>query len=398
MAGPKKIFPWLILLLAAIIMSKCDQGSDVTIAFTHVNLVPMKTESVLEDQTVLIEGSEIVVIGDFDEISIPENAYVIDGNHAFLMPDLADMHIHTRADWEDQEIWPVHPLSLYLANSVTTIRDFEPSGSPIDYALKWQKEITAGTRIGPTIYTSGILLYASPLEDPAVILDRNNELGFDFLKLYSYLSKEGFHQAMTKVKALGMYTAGHIPYAIGLDGVLAEGMDEIAHIEELLFEFIDFDRDRQLAPEEWMAYITELAMIQFNLEKSTHQIDFEKENIALLQNIATQLHSAQVPVCTTMVIDDTIQLKLFQPDVFLTRLENRYFESVYVEDFERGNEKHQFQCQGVEDLCVFKYVLDRWILQGLHSGDVLLLLGTDSGTGGMGIIPGYSIHDELRIL
>ena len=78
-----------------------------------------------------------------------------------------------------------------------------------------------------------------------------------------------------------MYTAGHIPYAVGLDGVLAEGMDEIAHVEEL---------------------------------------------------------------------------------------------------------------------CAFKYEIDRWILQGLHAGNVLLLLGTDSGTGGMGIVPGYSIHDELRIL
>ena len=28
----------------------------------------------------------------------------------------------------------------------------------------------------------------------------------------------------------------------------------------------------------------------------------------------------------------------------------------------------------------------------------MLLLGTDSGTGGMGIVPGYSIHDELHIL
>jgi len=56
------------------------------------------------------------------------------------------------------------------------------------------------------------------------------------------------------------------------------------------------------------------------------------------------------------------------------------------------------QSKGVEDICAFKYLFDRWILQGLHTGDVLLLLGTDSGTGGMGIIPGYSIHDELQIL
>jgi hypothetical protein len=93
-----------------------------------------------------------------------------------------------------------------------------------------------------------------------------------------------------------------------------------------------------------------------------------------------------------------IQRKLFQPDVFLARPENRYFESGYLERFQRGEEKHQVQCQGVEELCAFKSEIDRWILQGLHAGDVLLLLGTDSGTGGMGIIPGYSIHDELRIL
>jgi hypothetical protein len=147
-----------------------------------------------------------------------------------------------------------------------------------------------------------------------------------------------------------------------------------------------------------MTYIAESAMLQFDLDKSTYQTDFEKENIALLRTITTQLRGARVPVCTTMVIDDTIQLKLFQPDVFLARSENRYFESGYVENFQRGNEKHQVQCRGVEDLCAFKYLIDRWILQSLHSEDVLLLLGTDSGTGGMGIIPGYSIHDELRIL
>ncbi|OQY17783.1 MAG: hypothetical protein B6I34_11680 [Anaerolineaceae bacterium 4572_32.1] len=38
------------------------------------------------------------------------------------------------------------------------------------------------------------------------------------------------------------------------------------------------------------------------------------------------------------------------------------------------------------------------MLGSLHDAGVLLLLGTDSGTGGMGIVPGYSIHDELRIL
>lgn len=89
----------------------------------------------------------------------------------------------------------------------------------LTYALRWRDEIRAGTRAGPTIYASSMLLYASPLGDPEKIVRQNHDQGFDFLKLYSYLSVEDFHAAMQAAKGLGMYTAGHIPYAVGLDGV-----------------------------------------------------------------------------------------------------------------------------------------------------------------------------------
>ena len=380
------------------ILASCSKNLEPYTAFTNVNLVPMTGEKIIENQTVLIEGTKIVAIGGSDALRIPEGARVIDGNGAYLMPGLADMHMHTRQDWEDQDVWPVHPLNLYLANGVTTIRDFAPQGSPLTYALEWRDEIHAGTRSGPTIYASGKLLYASPLGDPEGIVRQNYDLGFDFLKLYSYLSKKDFHHAMQTAKELGMYTAGHIPYAVGLDGVLTEGMDEVAHVEELLFEFIDFDRDRQLAPKEWISCIAESALLQFDMSSSTLQADFETDNLDTLTRITDQLCSANVPVCTTMVVDDVIQWKLFQPEAFLERPENIYFEKGYLESFQRGEEKHQVQCRGVEDLCAFKYSIDRWMLGSLHDAGVLLLLGTDSGTGGMGIVPGYSIHDELRIL
>jgi hypothetical protein len=99
-----------------------------------------------------------------------------------------------------------------------------------------------------------------------------------------------------------------------------------------------------------------------------------------------------------MVIDDVIQWKLFRPEAFLARSESIYFERGYLESLAHGEEKHQVQFRGMEDLAAFKYGIDRWILVELYKGGVLLLLGTDSGTGGMGIVPGYSIHDELRIL
>ncbi len=388
----------IIATLITLFLTGCSNKAATLTAFTDVNVVPMTGERIVKNQTVLVEGARIVAIGNSDTLLIPEGTQVINGNGAYLMPGLADMHMHTRQDWEDRDIWPVHPLNLYLANGVTTIRDFAPQGSPLTYALQWRDEIHAGTRHGPTIYASGKLLYASPLGDPGGIVRQNQALGFDFLKLYSYLSIEDSRDAMVTAKELGMYTAGHIPYAIGLEGILAEGMDEIAHVEELLFEFLDVDRNKSLSSEEWLPYIIEAALLQWDFSSSTFQADFEIDNLETLVRVTDQLRSASVPVCTTMVVDDIIQWKLFHPEAFLRRSENQYLPSAYIESFQRGEEKHQVQFRGMEDLAAFKYGIDCWVLTGLQKAGILLLVGTDSGTGGMGIIPGYSIHDELRVL
>ena len=34
----------------------------------------------------------------------------------------------------------------------------------------------------------------------------------------------------------------------------------------------------------------------------------------------------------------------------------------------------------------------------LHRAGVPLILGTDAGTGLLGLVPGFALHDELRIL
>ena len=179
---------------------------------------------------------------------------------------------------------------------------------------------------------------------------------------------------------------------------MTAGMDETAHVEELLPEFIEFARDRQLGSEEWRPYLIGSAIHQFEISTGFNEADFNRQHVDSLARIIEQLRSAGAPVCTTMVIDDVIQLKLFQPQIFLDRPENRYSPVGYLDLFRRGKEKHQLQFKGIEDIAAFKYGIDRWILTGLHEAGIPLLLGTDSGTGGMGSVPGFSIHDELRIL
>ncbi|MEZ4623194.1 MAG: amidohydrolase family protein [Caldilineaceae bacterium] len=125
-----------------------------TTAFVNVNVVPMTTEALLVNQTVIVEGDRITAIGPAAEVAVPAGAEVINGNGAYLMPGLADMHTHLVFDSD-----PNH-MSLYLAQGVTTIRNL--SGLPMH--LEWRDKVASGQLLGPTIYTSGPRIVGIPAE------------------------------------------------------------------------------------------------------------------------------------------------------------------------------------------------------------------------------------------
>jgi hypothetical protein len=366
--------------------------------FLHANLIPMTVETVLPDQTVVINGQKITAVGPTSQTKIPAKARVINCRNTNLMPGLADMHMHLRYDWMSN-VWPVSPLKLYLANGVTTIRCFGPRGKTGRYGLHWRKEIDAGRLDGPSILTCGPMLRGHFDEDPANIVIKQKYQGFDFIKIYSFVSREEYQTIMTTAKKLDFYTAGHIPFQVGLDGVLAEGMDEIAHIEEFLWEFSDFDRQRYFENEgEWMAYVIRTTFGRFASYLKLKPEERAQRIEALAAGIVKKLEGRSIPVCTTLVADEIIVQKLFDPDQFLRKPENRYLPAAYLDRFRKGREKHQLQFKGGEVFAPLKYSLDKKLLAAFKAMNIPLLLSTDAGTGGMGVVPGFSIHDELRIL
>ena len=375
--------------------SQPSETNEQVTVFKNINLVPMTDETIVKDQTVLVKGKVIIEIGSSRNVKIPENAIVIDGAGAYLVPGLADMHMHTRPGWLSD--YPVSPLNLYLANGVTTIRCFGPRGGSGKYVLRWRDEIDEGKRIGPTIYTCGPILYG-PVKDPQRTVREQKAQGFDFIKLYSFVSKEEFHEAIDTAKKLGIYTAGHIPFAVGLDGVLSEGMNEIAHIEELDFEFLDFDRTKKLGRMEWFLYLIELAVQQWGESFGLDMEAIEKRYGSIISVVIGKVQSAYVPVCTTLIVGKSIVQKLIEPEAFLARPESTYLPPWYLDAFRQGKEKHQVMFKGNEEFAPFKHKMELVLLRKLKQAGVLLVLSTDAGTGGMGIVPGFSLHDELRIL
>jgi hypothetical protein len=137
-------------------------------------------------------------------------------------------------------------------------------------------------------------------------------------------------------------------------------------------------------------------MGQFDLASGFNEAEFTHLHAETMQHILKELRTYGTPICTTMVVDDVIQKKLFELETFLARPEIGFLPEAYRDLLRLGEEKHQLQFSGIEDLAVYKYGIDRWLLTELHQARVPLLLGTDSGI--MAVVPGFSIHDELQIL
>jgi hypothetical protein len=113
-------------------------------AFENVNVIPMDSERVLSNQTVLVGGEKIFQIGNASKVKIPAGAKIIDGGGKFLMPGLADMHTHIDGDRE---------FGLYLANGITTLRAISADSKALDVS----KKVKSGELIGPRIYTAAQL-------------------------------------------------------------------------------------------------------------------------------------------------------------------------------------------------------------------------------------------------
>ena len=384
----------------------CDDSIARIKAFTNVNLVPMTDEIILKDQTVLIDGTMITDVGPSNDIVIPDCAAIIDGKDAYLMPGLADMHVHIYEESRDE--YPVPPLNLYIAKGVTTIRDCgtAPLSRSDTFVLDWRDEIISGEAIGPMIYSSGRTIHG-PASNPGSIVRQRHSNGFDFVKLYFELSSDEFEQAQAVAEELEMYSVGHIPYQVGMEQAIYAGLDEIAHIEEIGFDFM-FENNRPvgvLSMDQWLSIMVQSILVDFEYgaggDFSFDPAEFDRVHGMRLNQILNDLKSNDVLVGTTLAVYEVVDQKLFEQEKFLSREENAYLPPKLLDEVRKGQNRHQLLFQMLNEnapLWNWKRSLDVSLLQELHQANIRLVSGTDAGSSSIGVVEGYATHDDLRIL
>lgn len=380
------------LLIFAFFLSKksYSQRSDDLIII-DVNLIPMTADTVIKNQTVFIKNGMIYKIESFDKNKDLRNQQTIDGKDLYLMPGIADMHTHPSEFYE-----PVPPLNLFLANGVTTIRSCD--GSTGNFILRWKNQINSGERLGPHIFAAGPFLYN--YNDIDSIIRWQKSLGFDFIKTSSFMTKDSFNQAMETCRAIDMYSIGHIPFSVGFDRVVKNGLDEIAHVEEIIFsKMYDYDYEKDLMPIKYSQYYPFiLEKMSDDMFQNDHDIDkIISSKKGIIKYIVKQLKENNVVVNTTLYVDEVIALKKTNPEKLIQQESFKYIPDNYKNNLLKGKDRNLNQVEGLEHLGELKYKLDSAVFTELYKSGVTLVFGTDVFPD-MGLVPGYSIHNEFKML
>jgi imidazolonepropionase-like amidohydrolase len=208
-------------------------GDPQNFAFVGVSVVPMDSERVVENQTVVVRGGRIVEIGPVGTTKIPAEAAKIDGRGKFLLPGLADMHAHLFPGEGAANDLAAQQLSLYLANGVTTVRNM--IGAPAHLVLR--ERVKEGKLLGPTIVTAGPPLTGKDAVSAEVaerIVASQKQAGYDLLKVHEGLKPEVYEAIAAAARKAGIPFAGHVTASVGLPRALAARQASIEHLDGYL--------------------------------------------------------------------------------------------------------------------------------------------------------------------
>lgn len=360
----------------------------------HVNLLAEDGESFISNQRIYIDNGKIVSVDS--SFQAPSDWPTIDASGKYLIPGLIDSHVHLFKSQND--------LLLYLATGVTEIREMIGE----EDHLQWREEIKAGRpgpdmfiaspRLGSFGFMEGWFMKVSQgfnnirdAKEAESYVNRYAELGYDAVKIYSYLNEEAYEAVNKYAVEKGMKVVGHIPFDLELDAIWNSNQTEIAHIEELMNAFRrEYGRfETQEEADDFLAYVDRRS-----------------------REIAPNLKENRISVTTTIWLTQSFVRQKFELEKVLKEVELAY-ENPGISEWDEkipgglGWLPHINRYKMPEELTgeeragqkIWWYTYGyacQLILRSLHEEGVSIIAGTDANL--PPTVPGFSLHDELQAM
>lgn len=170
----------------------------------------------------LIAGGQVTNVDHSSRLRVPQGFRSINGRGKYLLPGLADMHVHLQSQVD---------LTEFLVNGVTTVFDLNGKSA----YLLWRSQIRTGTILGPQLFLCGPYFRdPEPLDEAVQRVDEIATAGYDAIKIKNNVTREEFDAIVAEAKKKGLLILGHTPRLPGLRHALESGLN-LAHEEELLY-------------------------------------------------------------------------------------------------------------------------------------------------------------------
>ena len=204
-------------------------------AIDGVTVVPMTSDTLLRETTVLVRDGRIVAIGPAAGVRLPPDARRIDGRGKFLIPGLADMHTHLYSDDEVPDSVAPYELGVMVANGVTAARLM--IGTPEHLGLR--RQIEAGRIVGPQLWVASPQFTGEAGANARVVTTPEaaraavrevQEAGYEFIKLTTAISRPVYDAIADEGGRRKIRIIGHVDPQVGVPRAIAAGQ-QIEHLD-----------------------------------------------------------------------------------------------------------------------------------------------------------------------
>ncbi len=365
-------------------------------AIVDVAVIPMDAERVDAHQTVVVAHGQITLVAPAGAVPLAPTVRQIDGRGRFLIPGLADMHVHV---WSDRE------LPLYVANGVTLVRNMWGDAAALDR----RRRIAEGRVLGPRLFTAGPLADGDPpVWSSALVVHDAGEAcmrmaeqqrdGYDFFKIYNNISSQTFDGIVACSRSTGFPFAGHVPDAVGMERMLRGGARSIEHLSG----YDDAERrvgGPYLARKDYADSKNRLAARVAIAERvSRGELSWaDVFDTRRRDELAVLTAREQVWSVPTLVVNQRISMPRRLVGEELLRPEMRYVDPLVKASWNPDNDFRK-KSMTDHDLALlatyFEPNLER--VRALNRAGALLLAGTDAPN--PFVVHGFAEHEELELL
>lgn len=316
----------------------------------HVNIVDPPTGEVRADMRVRVADGRIADVGPDRGDPAGAEAFEIDGTGRYLLPGLADMHVH--------ELTSSSQHLLHVATGVTTVRDMV--GFP--WLIEWREKSDRDEWLAPSMIVAGPIIssrpmgmYAQVVEDEAAareLVREHAEAGYDYIKVHNALDSAAYRAVLDEAARIGIGVVGHVPHHLTVADAVHGGQETIEHFKGYIN-----DRTLEISDHDW---ITPTARGSVWLTPTLYSTrPFMRGDSAL---------------------------------AWLDGPEARYVPALLCEQW------REEATWPVPDAAKDLPAKNREVLRRLLPVTDRFLAGTDAGGGYSFMVSGFGLHEELRLL